>query len=95
MSGFVVVAYDVVSDRNRSRLHQRLSAVLTHVQKSVFEGPVGPRDIEEIRSAIRDECYPPTDTVRVFHLCPRCRECTELYGTSPAVGTEPEDIVVG
>ena len=92
--GFVIVAYDVVQDRRRSRLHDRLEAVIVPVQKSVFEGPVAPRDLEAVRRAIREEIDPTTDTVRVFHLCARCRDCTELIGTSPIVAVDPEDVIV-
>ena len=93
-TGFVVVAYDVVDDRHRSRLHGRLTGLLVPVQKSVFEGPVNHVDLEAIRSAIREEVHLSSDTVRLFHLCARCRDCTELFGTSPIVPPEPEDILI-
>lgn len=94
MSGFVLVAYDITSDRLRSRLFQRLEASLTHVQKSVFEGPVSAADLARIRQAVRDESDPRTDTVRLYHLCSRCRDSTELYGTSLLVPRGDEDIFV-
>lgn len=92
--GFILVAYDVSDDRMRQRLHRRLLAVLPRVQKSVFEGPVAPRELDEVRRAIREEVDLSGDTVRVIHLCARCREATELYGTSRVVPVKEEDIVI-
>ncbi len=92
--GFIVVAYDVCDDRMRQRLHRRLLAVLPRVQKSVFEGPVARQALDEVRRAIREEVDLSADTVRIVHLCVRCRESIELYGTSEVVPVEEEDIVI-
>jgi len=91
---FLVVAYDVREDRRRARLHRRLKSRLPRPQKSVFEGPADRSEVEPIRAAIRRSIDPETDTVRVYHLCPRCRERTEHFGTAEVVPEEAEDVVV-
>ena len=91
---WIVVAYDVVGDRSRARLARRLEALVDRVQKSVFEGPVPATELNAVRAAIREEIDFGTDTVRVFHLCARCRDATELFGTSPLIPPEAEDIIV-
>ena len=91
---FVVVAYDIRKNSRRSRLHRRLKSHLPRTQKSIFEGPAGVPDLTTIRAAIRKSIDPETDTVRVYHLCPRCFERTELFGTAELVPEEAEDVVL-
>jgi CRISPR-associated protein Cas2 len=94
MSDWLVVAYDVVLNRRRTRLMKKLKKILPRVQKSVFEGPVEDKEIRDVRKAIGAETDAATDTVRVFHLCERCRGRTELFGNSTLVPDEPEDVIV-
>lgn len=94
MSAFVVVAYDVRSNKRRARLHRRLKSHLPRTQKSIFEGPGEARDLKEIRAAIRKAIDPETDTVRIYHLCARCFPRTELFGTAELIPEEPEDVVI-
>ena len=91
---FLVVAYDVVRDRRRTRLHRRLEALLPRVQKSVFEGPLPDSALVGLEEAIGGSIDARADTVRVYHLCAACRARTDLYGVAARVREEPEDVVV-
>jgi CRISPR-associated protein Cas2 len=90
---YLVVCYDVVNDRRRSRLMRRLREQLRHVQKSVFEGPLDEPRLVALRAMILDEIDPATDTVRIYDLCSRCQPATELLGTSVYVESEETDEV--
>jgi CRISPR-associated protein Cas2 len=94
MAVYVVVCYDVVSDRRRARLLKRLKGYLPHVQKSVFEGEVTDARVVELRRMILDEIDPAVDTVRLYHLCGRCIPATEVLGTGVYVETGDADEVV-
>lgn len=88
---YLVICYDVVNDRRRSRLMRRLREQLRHVQKSVFEGPLDEPRLIALRAMIMDEIDPTTDTVRIYDLCSRCQQSVELLGTSVFVETEELD----
>jgi CRISPR-associated protein Cas2 len=90
---YLVVCYDVVSDRRRGRLMRRLREYLPRVQKSVFEGPLDDALLIKMRSMILDEIDLTTDTVRIYHLCRGCQSGTELLGTSVFVDAEEHDEV--
>jgi CRISPR-associated protein Cas2 len=93
-SEYLVVAYDVASNRRRSRLHRALQAHLPRVQKSVFEGPLARRDLSGLRKAINKAIDQGVDTVRLVRLCPRCRERVERFGTAGIVPLEADDVVI-
>lgn len=91
---YVIVCYDVVLDRRRNRLLRRLRELLTHVQKSVFEGEIDDGALVRLRSTILEEIDPEEDTVRVFHQCARCIPATEIIGTGAFVDTSDADEIV-
>lgn len=91
---YLVVCYDVVSDRRRARLLKRLKGFLPHVQKSVFEGEISDARAVALRQMIRDEIDAATDTVRIYHLCGRCIPATEVLGTGVYVERGDADEVV-
>jgi CRISPR-associated protein Cas2 len=90
----LVVAYDVVGDHERARLLKFLRGYLDHVQKSVFEGPVPDSKVQALRSGIAKRIDPRTDSVRIYHLCGRCRPATEIIGSGVYVDDEDQDVLV-
>lgn len=89
-----VVVYDVVNDRRRVRLARTLKGYLEHVQKSVFEGPLEERRIEQLQRAVSRIVRRDVDSVRYYSLCRRCREATEIVGTGVRVEEDTDDIVI-
>jgi CRISPR-associated protein Cas2 len=90
----ILVCYDVVKDNQRRRLADRLERLLQRVQKSVFEGRSKEKALEQIRDLARSEIDLKTDSVRIYFLCARCREATEVIGAGPVIAPGPEDIVL-
>ncbi|GIW95116.1 MAG: CRISPR-associated endoribonuclease Cas2 [Pirellulaceae bacterium] len=90
---YIVVAYDVVLDRRRTRLAKRLKGFLQHVQKSVFEGDIAEERLEELRAIIWNEIDPSEDSVRIYHLCQRCIPLTEVMGQGIYVETEADEVI--
>jgi CRISPR-associated protein Cas2 len=93
-SVYVVVCYDIVSDRRRGRVFRRMRGFLPHVQKSVFEGELNDARLVALRRMIQQEIDPVEDTVRVYHLCGRCIPATEVLGVGVYVERGDRDEVV-
>ena len=91
---YLLIAYDVVKDRRRTRLARRIGAVLPRVQKSVFEGPTDGAGVDALALAITEEIDHATDTVRLVRLCATCCERVGVFGTAEIVLLEPEDVVL-
>lgn len=90
----LVVCYDVVKTRRRSRLFRKLKGFLAPVQKSVFEGLMPERRYPELLQAIVGTIDHRCDTVRVYHLCGGCRGLIDLFGVSPRADLGPDDVVI-
>ncbi|MBT3217822.1 MAG: CRISPR-associated endonuclease Cas2 [Proteobacteria bacterium] len=90
----LVICYDVVSNRRRTKLFRSLKGFLQPVQKSVFEGPVPTRRYTELMRTIVRSIDHQTDTVRVYHLCRGCLGLLDLVGTSASIREPEEDTVI-
>lgn len=90
----LVLCYDIVKTRRRSRLQKKLKGFLVPVQKSVFEGHLPVKRYPDLRDLVRDTIQPAEDTVRIYHLCGGCVGLLELFGTSKSIATEPSDVVL-
>jgi CRISPR-associated protein Cas2 len=91
---YLVVCYDVVSDRRRARLLKRLKGFLPHVQKSVFEGELTQERAVALRQMILQEIDAQEDTVRLYHQCNRCIPATEVLGTGVYVERgDPDEVI--
>ncbi len=91
---YVLVCYDIRSDRRRRKLRENLKAYLTHVQKSVFEGDIPAPIRAKVRNVVRRTIDMEIDTVRIYQLCRGCRPLTEHIGRTVHVPDEAEDVIV-
>ena len=90
----IVVCYDIVDDNKRRRLAERLERFITRVQKSVFEGDVDHKVLDRIRKIANKEIDHTSDSVRIYFLCKKCMEGTEVIGCGPIISPEKDDYVV-
>lgn len=90
---YVVVCYDVVEDRVRARVLKVLDDYLAHVQKSVFEGELPESRFYEMFDRLRQEIDLDADSVRIYHLCARCRPAVEILGTGRVVEGATDEII--
>lgn len=90
----LVVSYDVTDDRRRTRLAAFLLDYMDRVQKSVFEGPVPEPRAETLRRGVMGMIEHMEDSVRVYNLCRRCREATEIIGTTARVAWDTDGDLV-
>lgn len=76
----ILVAYDVVDDRRRTRLADRLTELLHRIQKSVFEGEVDAAGLEAVYQRIMEEADLAEDSVLVLRLCRGCVANADYLG---------------
>jgi len=76
----IVVAYDVVLDRRRSRLAKLLTGYGTRVQKSVFECDLDTRRFLKMKEQVEKEIDHEEDSVRYYFLCRRCAKGVQVSG---------------
>ncbi len=90
---YVVFAYDVRDDTRRLRVARVLKNALERVQKSVFEGELGPERLELVQARALRHIRESEDSLRVYVLCARCAQAVRVFGVSPVLD-DPEVLIV-
>jgi len=90
---FILVVYDISSDKRRTRLHDALLDFGTPVQYSVFECILDGQRLGQMKKAVRKAIKPKLDRVRFYYICQSCLARTEVT-SGPEVLHETEAIVV-
>jgi len=90
---FVVVVYDISSDRRRTKLHDALLQYGSPVQYSVFECLLDEKGLAQMRRAVRKVIRPKVDQVRYYYLCQACLKKVEVT-SGPEVLGEAQAIAV-
>jgi CRISPR-associated protein Cas2 len=89
---FVVVVYDISSDRRRTKLHDVLLDYGTPVQYSVFECLLDDEGLARMKRAIGKAIRPRVDRVRYYYLCQGCLKKVEV--TSGVEVLSEEEVIV-
>ena len=71
---FVVVSYDVVDDKRRTKMCETLKGFGAHVQYSVFECNLKADDFKRLRQKLKPLIKVGEDQVRYYFLCESCVE---------------------
>ena len=78
---FIVVSYDIVDSRRRTRLHPTLKNFGSWVQYSVFECALEPKDFTRLQATVQP-MIKRDDHVRYYRLCEHCeRQVIAIGGT--------------
>ena len=88
----VIVAYDVPSDRRRTRLAHALKDFGERVQYSVFECRLDAAEIDLLRARVRKLLKTEEDQLRIYRLCAACSPQVELFGAGKVV--DDTDVIV-
>ncbi len=83
----IVVSYDVVNDRRRTRLAHALKDFGHRVQYSVFECLLDAEALENLRKRVEKLIDPQEDSVRLYRLCRECQSQLVIVG----IGKPPGD----
>ena len=89
---FVVVSYDVTSDRRRNRISRTLLDYGTRVQYSVFECNLTANQLSELEQRLLKVYDEAEDTIRIYRLCEGCFKQVEAYGKGKV--TEDEEVYI-
>ena len=89
---YIIVCYDISSNRRRARLHEMLLGYGSPVQKSVFECDLNLKQFKKMRKEARPYVKK-GESIRYYQLCGRCRQRTHAEGTS-LVETHDQDFAV-
>ncbi|RMG96968.1 MAG: CRISPR-associated endonuclease Cas2 [Chloroflexi bacterium] len=92
---FIVVVYDISSDKRRTKLHNILLNYGTPVQYSVFECLLNEREEKQMRQAVKKVIRPRKDHVRFYTLCANCQNKVETTGHREILGPPPPAIIIG
>lgn len=84
----LVLAYDVVSDRRRTRFHKRLKEGMIPVQLSVFEGAAGVKEVARAQRLIVEELDLDQDAARIYLLCDACERRMKVFGVAAPLSAE-------
>ncbi len=77
---FIIVSYDIVDDRRRTKLAKVLLDYGERVQKSVFECRLDDRLFLKMKKDIETLIDQEEDSVRYYFLCGRCVREVEVSG---------------
>ncbi len=87
---FIVVTYDIVCDKRRSRVAKTLEDYGTRVQYSVFECILDDKRMMKMFDMIKQSIDNKADAVRFYTLCKGCLSVVKTLGN----GTITQDIDV-
>ena len=91
---YIVVCYDITSNRQRLRLHQLLLGYGSPVQKSVFECSLTRQQLLRLRRQTQRLARGPRDSIRYYQLCRQCQEETGAMGTRLVEVESREDFIL-
>jgi CRISPR-associated protein Cas2 len=89
---FVVVSYDVVDDRKRTKIAKAMKSYGERVQKSVFECRVDDQQFIRMKKAVESIMDMNEDSVRYYFLCKGCVDRIEISGWGTV--TEDESLII-
>ena len=91
---FVVVAYDIPSDKRRTKLHKTLCSYGTPVQYSVFECLLDATELARMQAAVKRIIKPRLDHVRYYFLCGACQKRIQTTAAGVEVAAKVDVMVV-
>jgi len=80
MKKYIVVAYDITSDKRRDKICDLLSTYGKRVNYSVFECFLRERDIRALKDEMEKHLNKREDTVLFYYLCRDCVGKIERVG---------------
>ncbi len=77
---FTVIAYDIVSNRRRTRVADLLSLYGDRANKSVFECLLSETQMQKLRPKLEKAIDPTKDSVLIYRVCKACFVQSERIG---------------
>jgi len=83
----MLICYDCANDRRRLKTANILLDYGDRVQRSVFETELPQRLEQEMTSRLGQVINTEQDSVRIYHICDRCRSGVHLLGLGDLMDT--------
>jgi len=79
-SMYALIAYDIVDNKRRTKLHAFLKEFGLNTQKSVFECELDHAGLVRIRRYVINNLDPGQDNFRIHGICRRCYQKVAVSG---------------
>jgi len=79
---FIVVTYDIASDRRRRKISELLEEYGVRVNESVFECFIKSEKVKEMKAKVEKIANKKKDVVLFYFLCSSCMEKIEKLGNT-------------
>ena len=76
----ITVSYDIVDNKQRTRLAKKLLNYGQRVQYSVFECNLTKKQIAEMKKQLLPLIDLKKDSLRIYRICDSCRKQVESFG---------------
>ena len=76
----IIVSYDIVSDRTRTKLAHKLKDYGPRVQKSVFEADVSTEELKKLNALLKGTELGEEDSIRLYRICSDCYKKVKVWG---------------
>jgi len=77
---YMVISYDILEDRRRTKIHKILKSYGQWMQYSVFECDLSETQYAKLRSRLSQLIKPDQDSIRFYFLCACCKDKVERIG---------------
>ncbi|HBY56981.1 MAG TPA: CRISPR-associated endonuclease Cas2 [Candidatus Atribacteria bacterium] len=77
---FLIVTYDIPSDKRRNKICNILKDYGTRVQYSVFECILDDVLTSKMILRLKKQCENHTDSIRIYSLCSNCQRKIKVIG---------------
>ena len=88
----LIISYDIIDDKRRTKLAKKLCDYGKRVQYSVFEADLTAEQMGKMLKIILPFVDEEEDSLRVYRLCANCVEDIKSYGVKK--GWEEDDVIV-
>ncbi|MBN1887865.1 MAG: CRISPR-associated endonuclease Cas2 [Thermoflexales bacterium] len=76
-----IIAYDIPSDRRRTKIHKILTGFGQWTQYSLFEAFLTDKELVALQGKLEHHLKPDEDSVRFYPLCKACADKVETVGS--------------
>lgn len=88
----LIISYDIVDNKRRTKLAKRLLNFGARVQYSVFECDLDAKQLAQLKKQVLPGLNLEEDSLRIYQICENCVENIQSFGVKK--GWEEEDVVV-
>jgi len=77
-----IIAYDIPSDKRRTKIHKTLCGFGEWTQYSLFECFLTKKDLIRLQAKLDDILNPEEDSLRMYPLCNACQNRVQTIGSA-------------